>query len=363
MAGHDDTLWELEPHTQAKHEILRRYLQAWFPILNKYHGTIRYIDGFCGPGRYTGGEPGSPLIALDAAADHHKKMTGKLVFWFIDERLDRIEHLRKELAGRTWPAHFDVHAEHGLFHEKIGPLVEAAERGTSQFGPAFVFIDPFGFKGIPFSLVARMLRQKRCEVLVTFMVDSINRFLEHPRDEVARHTVDAFGTEECVRIAEGGGDRIERLRILYQEQLGDAAKFVRFFEMRNRSNRLIYCLYFASNHSLGHVRMKEAMWRVDPQSGCVFSDATDPAQMILFDQGIPSDLAQGMINRFRNSGVINVRSVRTYVENETAFLKKHMIAELKRLEDEGKIRVEDLKTDGEKRRKGSFPDDALLTFL
>jgi len=27
-------VWPLEPHTRAKHEILRRYLQAWTPILS-----------------------------------------------------------------------------------------------------------------------------------------------------------------------------------------------------------------------------------------------------------------------------------------------------------------------------------------
>ena len=57
MATPTETLWELDPHTTAKHEILRRYLGAWFPILNRHHGRIVYIDGFAGPGRYIGGEP------------------------------------------------------------------------------------------------------------------------------------------------------------------------------------------------------------------------------------------------------------------------------------------------------------------
>jgi hypothetical protein len=33
MAKPNETLWEIEPHTKAKHEILQRYLGAWFPIL------------------------------------------------------------------------------------------------------------------------------------------------------------------------------------------------------------------------------------------------------------------------------------------------------------------------------------------
>lgn len=29
-----DTRWQIEPHTVAKHQILRKYLDAWFPILS-----------------------------------------------------------------------------------------------------------------------------------------------------------------------------------------------------------------------------------------------------------------------------------------------------------------------------------------
>ncbi len=34
MTTPSDTTWKIEPHTQAKHEILRRYLGGWFPILD-----------------------------------------------------------------------------------------------------------------------------------------------------------------------------------------------------------------------------------------------------------------------------------------------------------------------------------------
>jgi three-Cys-motif partner protein len=60
-----DIVWPLEPHTKGKHEVLRHYLEAWFPILGFTQGRIVFIDGFAGPGEYAGGEKGSPLIALD----------------------------------------------------------------------------------------------------------------------------------------------------------------------------------------------------------------------------------------------------------------------------------------------------------
>ena len=46
------TIWPLEPHTKAKHEILKYYLGAWFPILAKGSGRIVYIDGFAFLGYY-----------------------------------------------------------------------------------------------------------------------------------------------------------------------------------------------------------------------------------------------------------------------------------------------------------------------
>ena len=65
MAAPRKTVWELEPHTRAKHEILRRYLQAWMVILSQGRfPEILYIDGFAGPGEYAGGETGSPITPL-----------------------------------------------------------------------------------------------------------------------------------------------------------------------------------------------------------------------------------------------------------------------------------------------------------
>jgi len=51
MTTPKETLWDIDPHTTAKHEILQRYMKAWFPILGSYHHRIVYIDGFAGPGR------------------------------------------------------------------------------------------------------------------------------------------------------------------------------------------------------------------------------------------------------------------------------------------------------------------------
>ncbi|PIU78275.1 MAG: hypothetical protein COZ28_01740 [Candidatus Moranbacteria bacterium CG_4_10_14_3_um_filter_44_15] len=50
------TIWNIEPHTEEKHEILRKYLDAWLPIMTRWNGRVLYIDGFAGPGEYIGGK-------------------------------------------------------------------------------------------------------------------------------------------------------------------------------------------------------------------------------------------------------------------------------------------------------------------
>ncbi|HXF66134.1 MAG TPA: three-Cys-motif partner protein TcmP [Burkholderiales bacterium] len=357
-----ETLWEIDPHTTAKHEILRRYLEAWFPILGSHHHRIVYIDGFAGPGRYKGGELGSPIIALNVAMNHRTTLGGELVFWFIDEREDRIEHLKRELNGMTIPSRFKVRAEAGKFHEKVGPVLKSIEADGSQVAPTFAFIDPFGFSGIPFSLIEDLLKHPRCEAFITFMVDAFNRFLEHPKDTVVQHIVDAFGTDEAIRIAEAPGNRIERLRTLYQSRLQQVAEYVRYFEMRDRNDRTQYYLFFACNHERGHLKMKEAMWKVDPDGEFRFSDATNPNQLVLFESDTTSILIEQIRKEFAGKGLVTGAQIRKFVENKTAYLKRHMTAALRLEEKAGRLKCEPTKVDGQRRKRNTFPDGARISF-
>jgi three-Cys-motif partner protein len=68
-----EMLWKLEEHSRAKHAILRRYLGGWLPVMSKWNSRLVLVDGFAGPGRYVGGEDGSPLIMLKAFLDHTRR--------------------------------------------------------------------------------------------------------------------------------------------------------------------------------------------------------------------------------------------------------------------------------------------------
>jgi three-Cys-motif partner protein len=181
-----ETIWHLEPHTAAKHKILDCYLDAWFPILAKYNGRIVYLDGFSGPGRYAGGEPGSPIVALQSAIAHRDRLK-EVVFCFIEENSERADHLEAEVAKLELPAKFHVTVRRGEFADTFGATIDVLEKSGLKIAPTFALIDPFGFSGLPYSLIKKLLSHPSCEVLITFMVDSINRWLAVPDAALAAH--------------------------------------------------------------------------------------------------------------------------------------------------------------------------------
>ena len=83
-------LWKLEPHTRGKHLVLKRYLEAWFPIMGSWNGRILFIDGFAGPGEYEAGEEGSPIIAIRSLLEHRarKMIAAEVQFILIEKEKD-----------------------------------------------------------------------------------------------------------------------------------------------------------------------------------------------------------------------------------------------------------------------------------
>lgn len=362
MAAPDETTWPIEPHTAAKHRILRNYLNAWFPILNKYHKRLVFIDGFSGPGIYMGGEPGSPIIALKVASEHFKPINGEAVFLFVEERVDRAENLRQEVAKLSLPSNFRVHVESSKFEPTVTKILDDLDKEGKGLAPAFAFVDPFGFSGLPFDLLARLLKHERSEAFITFMVDSINRFLTAPNEVIREHIRALFGTDDVFNIFSGASDRTDNLTRLYQSQLQKLGRFVRSFEMRDKNGKIIYHLQFVTKHPLGHLRMKESMWRVDSEGDFRFSDATNPDQQVLFQTQHDKDLFEMLSSSFTGQ-TVPVSRLKSFVQDETPYIDKHLVASLRFAEYSSRIAVRDTKSDGTKRRKNSFPDEAIITFI
>ncbi len=231
----ESTTWKLEPHTKGKHLVLEHYMQAWLPILGSRGGRILFIDGFAGPGEYENGEEGSPLIAMRALADHsaQRVIDAEVVFIFIEKKPDRVQHLQhlvEEWRPRL-PEKATVHVIKDKFDHTMTEALDGLRVAGTGLAPAFVMIDPFGVEGFPMELIQRILANRSCEVYVTFMWESINRFISTP--EFKKHLSALYGTEEWKKaITLHGKERFRFLYDLYEEQLREAgAKQVVHFDL------------------------------------------------------------------------------------------------------------------------------------
>lgn len=357
------TTWDLDPHTEKKHEILRRYFEAWLPIMAKWNGRVVYIDGFAGPGRYSKGEDGSPIIVLKSARDHKYSMTVELVCIFVEEKFDRckcLETVLQELSP-TLPDRIKWIVIPGRFDEHLDKAFEFIERQKKEVAPTLVFIDPFGISHTPFKTIKNVMTNSRCEVLINFMYEEINRFLSV--DKLASDYDELFGSEEwrAVINLSGANERRKAIHDIYLRKLKTVAKYVHSFEMLNKGNSTDYFLFFATNNLRGLEKMKEAMWKVDGTGSFQFSDHRDSrGQMSLFGANPNLEPLRGSILKHFRGRQISIEDLRDWVIAETEFLPKHLKGPvLAPMEKAGALSVAN---PSPKRRRGTFSDGTILKF-
>src|ERR1700730_12303187 len=335
------TIWDRPPHTAEKHAILRRYLQAWFPKL-LWTKKVIFIDGFAGPGVYSRGEAGSPLIAFDVAVNHkHDLSSCEKLLVFIESEPARFEHLERLINALACPPHVKVSVVNEDFERALDGALGRLEQSSSVMAPSFVMIDPFGWTGFPFALLQRLARHDRSEVFVSFMFESINRFILHP--DQATNWDELFGCEDWRKISEieGAQERREFLTGLYMSQLRSIGfRYLYPFEMRDTGNRTEYFLIFGSKSLDGLEAMKTAMWGSAPDGSFSFSDYEEGLpQLELFprEPDFP-ELAQLLTLRFKGR-VVDRASIREFVLVDTRYLDTHVRRALAPLEKQQLIEV------------------------
>jgi len=362
----EEVIWELEPHTKAKHEILRYYLGAWFPILASVHSRILYVDGFAGPGEYKNGERGSPIIALEVAKNHvlASRLLKKLVFLFIEKDDRRADHLEKLINAMSLPSNYKIIVERGSFEASISSILDNITEREKKLAPSFFFIDPFGPDGFPISLMAKIADQPRSEVLINFSYQPLNQwFLQ---DDKKHNAVDGlFGGNAWRKVLSISNpkEKEEYLRQTYQEALQKLGWRIRPFKMVNRHNQTQYYLFFATKNPLGMLAMKRAMWKAAPGGEFSYFDISNPSQTRLlddeFDEIYAQQLAEDIFNNHKGSRVLK----RDLIINDLAWdpicLERHLTKALRILERNNPPHIIDVEN---RIRTGTYPDNCVVFF-
>jgi three-Cys-motif partner protein len=329
----------------------------------KWNGRVVYIDGFAGPGRYSRGEDGSPVVVLKAARDHRYPVQTELVCIFVEDdsaRCDRLKGVLEELSP-SLPTYVKWEVIQGKFDVHLAKRFSVLDARAEALAPSLVFIDPFGFSHTPFATIKRILANKRCEVLINLMYEEVNRFLS--LSTVSGDLDELFGTNSWRAVVNisGANERRKAIHDIYLSQLKMAARYVQSFEMRNKTNSTDYFLFFATNNLKGLEKMKEAMWKVDDVGSFQFSDHQNARGLLNMFSDHPNvaPLRESIKKRFGGRQV-SIEELRDWVVSDTEFLPKHLKAPvLKPMEEDGEVEVVNATP---KRRKGTFSDGTILKF-
>lgn len=354
--------WEYREHTRVKHILLEKYLAAWIPILGKYNKKICYFDGFAGRGEYADGTLGSPIIALKVA-DKLFNYFDKLICFFVEKDKDNFKNLegilkREKSNINNWKK-IDIVKENDEFANVTKEIFDYLEKEEAILVPSFFFVDPFGFSGIPFCAIKKVLSNPKTEVFFNFMVRDIARFIEHPR--LKETFTELFGTEEW-KNAINLPDREKALMELYRKQLHDekAVRYSWHFRIcESEESRTLYYLIHATNNIKGHYIMKSIMFNQSALGSFAYlgpEDISERSQMRLFDVHDVGQLKKYLLEKFKSQNLTYNDVLEKICHpwySEPPYIDKHFRQALKELEKEGKVKINRIASKTEKGLSGN----------
>ncbi len=367
--GNEDLLLEDSPHTQAKHELYRFYLDAWLPILIRGGiPKVRIVDGFSGPGRYKDTDrEGSPQIAIRAILENSQLGTilegdERILLQFIEQHPDRAKYLEQELAKLPEKPVFRYDVKPGDFASVWSTEMDSIQESRRQLEPTLLFVDGFGYAGFPLQLLTRALRYRSCEVLINFAWQSINQWALH---DASKH--DAlnllYGSENWragIQISDSW-EREQFFVSLYQQALAEAGWRGTSFRMLNANNQTTYHLVFGTTNPRGMDVFKNAAWRVAPDGSFQFSDLQNQAQTgflkDMTEEMVVRDLKSQLVSSFGGQEVSREK-LGEFASWHPVARSTHLTQALRQLRNEEAITG----VSPEPRRRTDFPARSIITF-
>ena len=129
-----------------------------------------YVDTHAGRGRHSSGQAGSPLVALDTLLRHPYRdkllQRSEVRLLFVERDPSNLELLRDELKGiGDFPKGVHVNTSAGNAYEVLSAIVEDLRESGRNMAPAFIFVDPYGFR-VPGALLSQLMSAGRVELFV-----------------------------------------------------------------------------------------------------------------------------------------------------------------------------------------------------
>jgi three-Cys-motif partner protein len=257
---------------QTKHRLIHEYLNGWLPKLGSWSGRILYLDTHAGRGRHATGVYGSPLVALQTLLDHsfRERVFGKceVVFSFIEIDEENCEELRSEIRKLgDLPKQVKLGIVCGDCFQTLESVIRDLEKSGSSIAPAFVFVDPYGFK-VPAAILRKLMNSGHVELFVNVIWRELSMAIAQGETTAGMaRTLDLIfdGDDWRKLIGLQFEKQAEACINLLRSKIG--AKWATHIRMLGANNATRYMLMHLTNHDSGRDLMKDCMWEVCPDGG------------------------------------------------------------------------------------------------
>ena len=235
--------------TYLKHFFLERYLERVAYNILSFADDFVYVDGFSGPWRSKDEAFADTSFAIaldrlrrvrDAVSKNRSEPRVRCVF------VEKVPGRYRELEQAT----SDIEDINIL---TLNAEFEEAIPEVRQFiGNAFslVFIDPTGWKGFALERIAPLLRGPG-EVIVNFMFDHINRFLDKENPQAFDALFGGPGWESAVAPGTGREDSIVGLYCERMKQMMSFRYVTSTRILKSTSERSYFHLIYGTRHPKG----------------------------------------------------------------------------------------------------------------
>lgn len=362
---------EQAEQSQIKAEIVTKYFLVWSKVIiasQKRYGRenrVAYIDLFAGPGRYSDGALSTPIMILQSALQE-PDLCERLITIFNDKDATNTDSLQKaisEISGIARLKHRPA-----IWTDEVGDQI-VQKFASMTLIPSFLFVDPFGYKGLSLNLVNAVLKDWGCDCVFFFNYNRISMGLNN--DAVIPHMQALFGPERAASLRErfnmtlpNAFERetfiVDEMRLALREMGGE---FVLPFRFKNpEGTRTTHHLFFVSKHFRGYEIMREIMYDHSHKELGVGKFEYNPADArfpSLFELLRPLEELEAMLLADYAGKTLAMKTLYETHSIGKPFVLKNYRDVLCRMEHESKVTMD---RPCPPRKKGTLAPDVRITF-
>jgi len=369
--------WKYQKQTEMKHRVFGYYLPLWLRILGKSHKNLNYVDGFGGLGAYHTDEDmknekclsrnfGSPIISMLSISDlQRSEKIGKANILVIDRDARNIDNMKGLIDFlKINIKNGVINFKQGNFDKEINGFLNRLDVKNLKLSPTFFLIDPFGIADIKMETIKRIMNRDKTEILLNFMYNCLQRFIDHPDEKINKIYDEYFGGGvwgacKGKKLKEKEGELVN----IFRNNCKKFCKFVYPFRLKfPYKNQTYYYLFHLSQHYKGCSLMKDSFAKFN-NGRDEYAGEKYKSQSGLFDSLIEKEKRENfigkLIKKYKGEAVRYVNIIEDFID-ETDLLEREIKKLLQKLESENKIEVQ---AGNNRNRRSGFDEGDSVYFV